>query len=564
MRYAWAAVALVGLLAASAGFGGGYFVFKLQNTETQLEEGKSDLQKKQQEIENLQEREKRAISEREAVRLSITKLVEQLDRINMSLGENKQENNALKRQISDLQVLLRDVIAGSASQLEEIRLQARTRDAQVANMTKQTLFLQTSVANLTKQTMSLQSRIIDMAQRILDLENALRIQRPPPRVEPPIANAIGNEPQGKIAVGQGRDWIFYCDNGVQVQNKTYSTNTWSNAKTIISSCTDPTSLSIHSNNTHIFLTANQNTFRLYKMHGDGTLQIVQNTSLSLGNSKVSITTNSSGYPVIAYCVCSESWEFIKARDKNGASWENARQIESRVGTQNNLQAVGMDKGSLLFIRSSDTKEYRLRIWYQGNQSFGSEFIISKTSTDAGTSGWRMVNVGSRAHWVYVSEDKLMYRNITSAGQVSNPQTIRVGVRTASLSAANATDSTFRLIFSYITTSTAKNPNQIRIAETDSRTTIVRDQTLQTGQIQGSFLNAIRYYNSSNPRVTLLWVNSSGPSPNLSFTTFNPPPDGGTDIATNTLHDESDMGMVVTPKRDLWLSLGFPPKKSVPE
>ena len=108
-----------------------------------------------------------------------------------------------------------------------------------------------------------------------------------------------------------------------------------------------------------------------------------------------------------------------------------------------------------------------------NQSFGSEFILSKTSTDAGTSGWRMVNVGARVHWAYVSEDKLLYRNITSAGQVSNPQTIGLGVRTASLSAVNATDSTFRLIFSYVTTPTAENPNQLSIAETNRRTTVVR-------------------------------------------------------------------------------------------
>ena len=126
----------------------------------------------------------------------------------------------------------------------------------------------------------------------------------------------------------------------------------------------------------------------------------------------------------------------------------------------------------------------------------------------------------------MSQDKLIDRNITSAGQVSNPQTIRLGVRTASLSAVNATDSTFRIIFSYVTTPTAETPNQLRIAETNSRTTVVRDQTLQTGQTQGSFLNAIPYYNSSNPRVALLWINGSEPSSNISFTTFGLPPDGG--------------------------------------
>ena len=109
MRYAWAAVVLVGLLAASVGVGGGYLIFNFQNTQSQLEEAKNQAKALQQIVGSLQDNEKKLVAERDNIEAKIVTVVDKLDAVNSSLSSNKKENQDLIVQVSDLKMQLQEV-----------------------------------------------------------------------------------------------------------------------------------------------------------------------------------------------------------------------------------------------------------------------------------------------------------------------------------------------------------------------------------------------------------------------------------------------------------------------
>lgn len=155
MRYAWAAVMLAALLAVSTGLGGGYLIFRLQSTESQLEEAQSLGKKLEKEIEAQQEREKKLIAEKDSIEEKIVALVNKVGAINSSLGSTARENQELKFQITVLSMQLREVAAGLGVQIEELRSSAKVRDAQLTNATRQVEELKKEIANLTKQILDL-------------------------------------------------------------------------------------------------------------------------------------------------------------------------------------------------------------------------------------------------------------------------------------------------------------------------------------------------------------------------------------------------------------------------
>jgi len=187
MRYTWAAVAVIALLAVSVGVGAGYFIFNLQNTQSQLEEAKSRAKALQQDVESLQEKEKKLAAERDNMEAKITTIVNKLDAVNSSLSSNKKESQDLKLQVSDLKVQLQEVAAGLGVRIEEIRSASRVRDAQIVNATKQiedlrkqTVDTNKQLVNATKQiegsknqTEILKKQVADLSKQIADLRKVL-------------------------------------------------------------------------------------------------------------------------------------------------------------------------------------------------------------------------------------------------------------------------------------------------------------------------------------------------------------------------------------------------------
>ena len=164
MRYAWAAVVLVGLLAASVGVGGGYLIFNFQNTQSQLEEAKNQAKALQQIVGSLQDNEKKLVAERDNIEAKIVTVVDKLDAVNSSLSSNKKENQDLIVQVSDLKMQLQEVAAGLGVRIEEIKTSSKVRDVQILNATKQIEESKKMIEDLKKQ-------IADMSKQIADLRN---------------------------------------------------------------------------------------------------------------------------------------------------------------------------------------------------------------------------------------------------------------------------------------------------------------------------------------------------------------------------------------------------------
>ena len=162
MRYAWAAIAIVGVLAAAVGVSGGYFIFNLQNTQSQLEEAKGQARTLQKQVESLQEKEKTLTAERNSIEARIVTIVDKLDVVNLSLNSNKKENQDLKMHVSDLEMQLQGVAAGLGVRIEEIKSSSKARDAQVLNATKQIEESRKLIEDLKKQIANVTKLIVDL------------------------------------------------------------------------------------------------------------------------------------------------------------------------------------------------------------------------------------------------------------------------------------------------------------------------------------------------------------------------------------------------------------------